>query len=253
VTKHSLSVELYVGLGKQKVHLQSWSSVVDTTDTEINAYGSIWGERQVLNLGSHFNIYSQYKASQWGIANQLGLFPLQSIPTMMNVASSKLPGGSVSGNFGEVLTVLALQAKVPPRKQRALRVGHLCPKPGHANIKCPDLLIETEPIRKDYDLYRTAYAPDLPELPELIPGECKNDDHLGAMRQIVSFWGDLDPFSSGFGFGLISSISYANPPSIRFNLLVCEDDYQLYCKMTSAYFNPERVVIADMKGCLHGF
>ena len=58
MTIHNIKAELYIGLGKKKVSVDSWNSTIPTSDSAIDTFGSIWGERQVLNLGIHFNLYS---------------------------------------------------------------------------------------------------------------------------------------------------------------------------------------------------
>lgn len=252
MSNHAISTQLYIGLGRRKILLQSWSTTLAVTDVEIDTYGSIWGERQVLNLGSHFNLYSNYDPNQWQIGNQMGLFGLNVLPSTAQIASLKLPGGSISGNFGEVLTVLALQAKVPPRRNRSLRVGHLCPTPGNTSVKCPDLLVETAPLEQEYNEYSSRFENTLPRLPQFLPGECKNSDTLGALRQIITYWQSSGANNACFGFGLISSIHYRSPSSITFNLLVPRNVENLNNLLSQPGFDVQTIKQAHMQGILYG-
>jgi len=217
-----------------------------TSDIDIDTYGSIWGEKQILQLGMHFNIYNQYNT--WYLNNQLSLIPNSSIlPSSVIMANSKLPGASVSGNFGEVLTIMALEKKVSPNY---LRICHLCPRPG-VQIKCPDLLLETAPFFQEYNDYIRNSRQALPPLPPLIPGECKNSDFLGALRQLSVYWNQIGPRSALFGYGLISTINYRQNATLKFHILVPLDKPKLESTLVSKPVN--ELIQKDFRGGLYGF
>lgn len=256
MTTHNIKAELYIGLGRKKIAVTSWDTMVSLTDNAIDTYGSIWGERQVLNLGAHFNLYSIANRASWQLQHQLGEKGLAALPSSVKPAPEKMPGGSVSGNFGEVLTVMVLQQKVPKRRDRSLRVGHLCPTQGFSFQKCPDLLVENGPIKDDY-MKIQKQLPSLPNLPPFLPTECKNSDKLGALRQIVEYWRYSSLGSMGYGYGLLSSIKYKNSfiasPSITFNLLVPKQKYGLREILQKPNFKSEDITIKYLKEVLHGF
>lgn len=247
---HNIAVDLYVG-PKQKV--ASWPAL-QTTDLQINWYGSLWGERQVLDLGYHFTVYKEYKKSAWILADQMGYVSPDSLSSATQLAISKLPGGSVSGNFGEVLTILVLESRLT----RPLRVSHLCPIPKHKNLKCPDLLVETTPLQEDYTMFRNKVAPPLfpelmpPPLPDILPGECKNSDFLGALRQIAAYWHGVQVNSPLFGFGLIAQINYNDPPLLRFTILAPKSTDNLQ-KLLASRIDTSELISKNFKGSLYGF
>jgi hypothetical protein len=236
---------------------------LSTDDIEVDMLGSMWGETQILQLGAHLDIYTNYRGrGTWSLANRVGIPPPRTLANSIVPAMSKRPGSSVSGNFGEVLTILALQSKV---KGRDLRICHLCPAQGGPNIKCPDLLLESTPLKEDYDIFKAGLDPDicnrcagkhaipvpLPDLPLFMPGECKNSDFPGALRQLASYWKGVGASSPVYGFGLISSIKYQRPPRLKLNLLV-----PVYgARLTSLLAGKPNANLTgdDFQGILYGF
>lgn len=203
-----------------------------------------------MQLGDHFDVYSQYGINQWPLVGRVGAVSTGVVPPSMKPANSKLPGASISGNFGEVLTVMALEAKVAPRN---LQICHLCPVQGHTKIKCPDLLLETSPFKRNYKIFKNKTTPSPPDMPQLIPGECKNNDFLKALRQLARYWVEVGPSSPVFGFGLISSINYRTPCNLKFNLLVPMNKAGLYTLLTSSSDKTDTLRQWELTGLLYGF
>lgn len=243
----NINVDIIIGKSSGPV-LNSWLPVLSTNDIEIDRYGSIWGESEVLNLGAHFDIYSSNSFGTMG--NTIGTTTTYAPPPNITISTLKSPGSSISGNFGEVLTILALENKVAPNP---LRVCHLTSTiRGIGAIKCPDLLLESTPFVDDYLTFRSRNLGAPLSLPEIIPGECKNNDYLKALRQLAQYWAEITVASPAYGFGLISSIDYrSNPPSIKFNLLIPEDINRLENLLTTTPV--EELRQRDFRGCLYGF
>ncbi|WP_349408729.1 hypothetical protein [Pseudalkalibacillus sp. SCS-8] len=243
MVSHKIKVDVIVGKSTAKI-INSWTPEINTNDLQINRYGSLWGESEVLYLGSHFNLYS---SGGFGAFKKTGGSTTKFIPSKMKVLSHKKPATSVSGNFGEVLTILALETKVAPNP---LLVSHLTAvKSG--TIKCPDLIVESTPLLSDYSLF-TAKCHTAPALPEFIPGECKNNAFVKAIRQLSKYWYEVGSRSPVFGFGLISRIEYKNPPNIKFNLLVPLNKVNLAHLLVKEE-NIDNLTQADFRGCLFGF
>jgi hypothetical protein len=245
VITHSIDVEIRVGRENAQPK-NTWTTPLLTNDLEIDRYGSVWGESEFLYLGSHFNLYSSGTFTTLG-----GRVPAPAshiVPTSIMSTPTKKPASSVSGNFGEVLTILSLESKVAPK---SLYVSHLTSiKAGRRAIQCPDLIVESTPLLSDYSIFQ-ASNPALPALPDFIPGECKNGAYLKALRQLSRYWEEIGSRSPLFGFGLISSINYQFPPSIKFNILVPENTANLAFLL---YTNSiKKLVQDDFKGCLYGF
>lgn len=243
-TNHSLKVEVRVGR-ENTSFVDNWTEIIN--DLQIDRYGSVWGESEVLFLGSHFNLYSS------GIFNKLGGSVHTStkhvIPSSIMVNHVKKPASSVSGNFGEVLTILSLESRIAPRP---LIVSHLTSVvAGRGSIKCPDLIVESTPILPGYFEFRKG-NPEAPLLPNLIPGECKNNAFLKALKQLVQYWKEIGCRSQLFGFGLISSINYNSPPLIKLNILVPKSRTELALLLYSQKAIDE-LVQNDFEGCLYGF
>jgi hypothetical protein len=78
MTQHNIIVEIYMGVSKSPINI--WDPVLSTTDTEIDKYGSIWGEREVLQLGAHFNTYRRYKKGR-SIRNRISVQKLPGMPS----------------------------------------------------------------------------------------------------------------------------------------------------------------------------
>lgn len=243
-TNHSINVEVRVGRENTSL-VDNWTELIN--DLQIDRYGSVWGESEVLFLGSHFNLYSS------GIFNKLGgsvhTSTTHVIPLSMMVNHVKKPASSVSGNFGEVLTILSLESKIAPRP---LIVSHLTSVvAGRGSIKCPDLIVESAPLLPSYFMFRKA-NPTAPPLPNLIPGECKNNAYLKALKQLAQYWKEIGCGSQLFGFGLISSINYNSSPLIKFNILVPKNRAKLALLLYSKK-SIDKLVQNDFKGCLYGF
>jgi hypothetical protein len=257
------TIEVKVHMGNKRRPIRTWDPLLSTDDLEVDMLGSIWGERQILHLGAHLDLYTNYMGrGTWGIGNRIGTLPPNILAPSMEPAMSKLPGSSVSGNFGEVLTILALQSRI---KGRDLRICHLCPVRGGPNIKCPDLLLESAPLADDYDIFRGRFDPrmcsrcgrrhvnpvPLPNLPLFMPGECKNSNSVGALRQLASYWKEVGDSSPVYGFGLISTVRYQRPPALKLRLLVPVHRAGLTAVLASkvnADLGP-----ADFRGCVYGF
>jgi hypothetical protein len=250
-------------MGKKRRPFNTWLPQLSTDDIEVDMLGSVWGERQVLHLGAHLDLYTNYRGrGTWPLSNPMGSPPSNSLAPSMEPAMSKLPGSSVSGNFGEVLTILALQSRI---NGRPLRICHLCPKRNSPNIKCPDLLLESTPLVDDYNIFRGNFDPrmcgrcgsrhanpvPLPDLPLFMPGECKNSDTKGALRQLASYWKDVGDGSPVYGFGLISTIRYQRPPWLKLRLVVPVHRSRLTAVLASKANGS--LEPADFRGCLYGF
>lgn len=228
MTVHRINIELYIGINKSV--FQTWP-VVETTDTEIDKYGAIWGEREVLQLGAHFNVYRRYPRGR-RLRNRILVG--SGIPASFEPLPNKLPGSSVSGNFGEVITILALEAQL---LGRSLLVSHLCPARGHKELRCPDLIFEAAPLTQVYNSFRASFQQTqlwdtenitFPDLPLYLPGECKNQNVRGAVGQMAQYWKEAGSQNPAFGFGLISSINYRDQPVLKMFLLIPRDKAQLY-------------------------
>lgn len=250
---HNIKVDVIIGK-KQKIG--SWNPAISTTDVEISKYGSIWGERQVLDLGSHYNLYSQYGTQAWKLQSQASPTAVAGLPPQLQVTPNKLPGGSVSGNFGEVLTILALETRVLPRP---LTICHLCPEPGFTKLKCPDLLLETAPLQQDYLTFQQYYQNSLfsfvqqpPNLPDFVPGECKNSDFNGALQQLAAYWRLVGPSSAVFGFGVISQINYKKG-QLELHILVPCDCTALASLLMQPTYDVKTLKLNDVTGRLYGF
>ncbi|MBV9786749.1 MAG: hypothetical protein JOZ51_01135 [Chloroflexi bacterium] len=250
--KHKIQIDIFIG---KKCKIRSWSPPLSTTDVEISKYGSLWGERQVLDLGPHYNLYSQYGAQTWDLQSQATLTALAALPEELEPTPYKLPGGSVSGNFGEVLTILALETRILPRP---LTVCHLCPKPGFKRLKCPDLMLETAPLQPEYAVFQQSFQSSfwpedqLPQLPDFIPGECKNADFNGALQQLATYWRLVKEQSLVFGFGLISQIDYKKS-RLELHILVPRDRAALASVIMQSDFDPKTLKPAHIAGSMYGF
>lgn len=204
----------------------------------------MWGERHVLHLGAHFDIYSMTAPASWGLTSSIGTPPPGSLPVNMQIADHKLPGSSISGNFGEVLTVFCLESL----SRRPLQIGHL--RANVANKSAPDLMIETTPLAHHFQKLGIPYP-----IPSIIPAECKNSEFTSALRQICKYWVQATTGSSTFGFGLISNISYryrsVKTPQVTFYLLAPVSTSALATLLAS--HPPDDLRRDDFKGCLYGF
>lgn len=258
MTIYNITVDVYVG-GTRAAKVNSWNPSLSTSDVDINKYGSVWGERQVLRLGTHFNIYKNYPQPAWSLSSSISSASSSVIPTSLRQATDKLPAGSVSGNFGEVLTIMALEWKIAPR---ALRICHLCPSSNCPNIKCPDLLVESYPLKQDYKIFKNPPSTSLPRppnlpipprnLPTYIPGECKNSDFLGGLRQLAKYWMEIGSKSPIFGFGFISRIDYRSC-SLKINLMVPLNSNGLGTMLAQPGLDENDLIQSDFKGLLYGF
>ncbi|KPL57647.1 hypothetical protein [Rossellomorea vietnamensis] len=245
MTTFTIDVEIRIGKENASV-FNTWIPPVHTNDIELDRYGSLWGENEVLFLGAHYDIYSS--SSFTSLGNRIGA-TTHSVPTSYTISNAKSPGGSVSGNFGEVLTILALESKITPRP---LRVCHLSSVlSGAGAIKCPDLILESSPLSSDYLAFRTTNPTAPTFLPDIIPGECKNNAYLKALRQLAQYWIEISSASPIFGFGLISSINYRTNQVIKFNLLVPEDKPALISLLGSKPV--DELKQRDFRGILYGF
>lgn len=224
-----------------------FSCSMSINDMDITSYGSIWGENQVLHLGSHFEVYSRKNRYQkrWNLYNTIS----KNIPIYsgIEVQTQKKPASSVSGNFGEVLSIMALEHMVAPRQ---LQVCHLTSKiKGRNASKCPDLLVESRPFKKPYKKFKKK-NPNAPELPAFLPGECKNNYSIRALRQLTSYWLEIGPQADTYGFGFISCINYADPSnSIEIYLLIPKNK----AKLQKLLSNNANITHEDFKGCFYGF
>lgn len=231
---HFHDVEVIVRIGKKEV--ARWNEAI--TDQEISMYGSIWGECQVLSLGDHYNVYTETEQANWFFPPRLTQ-PTFFSHTGVSIAPSKKHGGSVSGNFGEVFTIIALEAM---NNNNPIRICHLS-----SQNKCPDLFLESAPLLKYYQLSNVT----LPLLPDLIPGECKNTGFIKAVRQLVSFWNDIGRSNDVFGFGIISNIEYKQRKALTITILAPIDKLALELKVCSKPLAD--ITQADLGGYIYGF
>jgi len=270
MAKHQFAVTTLMG----KRVMQRWSPDLFIDDIQVDKAGSLWGERQILQLGAHLDIYTHYRRGSprgiWRLGNGLTSTSTNTLrvtsmlaPTMQ-AARGKLPGSSVSGNFGEVVTILALESR--KKQRRALQICHLCPSPGNTTMKCPDLLLESDPLNGDYAIYmqsgsqggmcikcgRASRRPvTAPTLPLFMPGECKNTNFIGALRQLATYWQQVKSGSPVFGFGLISTIQYQAPPELKLHLIVPENVARLNTLLAGGAVN--NLIQTSFRGILYGF
>jgi hypothetical protein len=224
--------------------LAEWTIV--TNDLEINMYGSLWGESLVLQLGNHLSVYRQ-SGSLWWALNQT----ISPINPSYEPQTGKVAGSSVTGNFGEVFTILALESLLP--FPRFLGICHITSSYGK---RSPDIFLETAPI---LDFYNQKFKnkkktmPLRPDLKPLIPGECKNSDFLSALRQLAVYW-YFSPRSPDYGYGLISTVDYKQPNEIvvNLNLIIPKDITKLQSILTSEKVAKE-IKQKDLEDVLYGF
>lgn len=274
MAKHTFKVTVFVGQEK----VRRWSPDLQVDDIQVDKAGSLWGEKQILHLGAHLDVYTHYRRGttrgRWRSGGTVSastagtLRTTSTLPPSYDPALGKLPGSSVSGNFGEVITILALEAK--KRRRRALQICHLCPRQGLTNLKCPDLLLESAPLQPDYELFKlkrlhglcsicglascaSPVSPVLlPPLPLFMPGECKNTNFLGALRQLVTYWQEAKQGSPVYGYGLISTIRYQRPPELKLHLMVPENAAALDT-LLSGITSVDDLHQANFRGILYGF
>ncbi|TKH01450.1 hypothetical protein FC682_23080 [Peribacillus simplex] len=202
---------------------------INITDKTINMFGSLYGESQILDLGNHFNLYHLKGKKKWRLRG--GSTPLSPhIPSGILLNLEKKPGTSVSGNFGEVLTILILKKLFLPKK---LTICHLKSKK-----KCPDLMLDSSVFDTYYSSSKTLKY-SLPSLPDILLGECKNTNFPEALTQLATIWyemGDPSVYKNPlFGFGVISNLYYkTNPPKIRFSIISPVNRTALYKKLNDA-------------------
>ncbi|MGE8205835.1 hypothetical protein ACQKP0_14865 [Heyndrickxia sp. NPDC080065] len=197
---------------------------INITDKIINMFGSLYGESQIIDLGNHFNLYHQYGKHKWHLSKGGKTAVPKSFPKHISINLEKKPGTSVSGNFGEVLTIFILKKLFLPKK---LTICHLT-----SNRTCPDLILDSSVI----DTYWSSKAPkySLPPLPHILLGECKNTKFPEALNQLASIWYEMGPPPSNplFGFGIISNLKYRTvPPKITFSIISPANDTALYNKL----------------------
>ncbi|MCK9857603.1 hypothetical protein [Paenibacillus sp. ATY16] len=226
-------VEIYIGktrpdFSKTPVFrprpLSRW--IIHTNDFEVNVYGSIWGENLVLNLGNHMSVYRQPRSSLWWQLNQT----MSPINPHFQPQSVKVSASSITGNFGEVLTILALESRI--NLPRFMNICHLTSRYGG---KSPDLFLESNPLLNTYQRkFQIKNTLVRPNLPDFMPGECKNNDFLKALKQIAVYWFN-NQTSPDYGFGLVSSINFrqSNEIYLSFNLLIPRDIPKLRSQLTS--------------------
>ncbi|EEK75682.1 hypothetical protein P5808_05340 [Bacillus cereus] len=219
---HRIQIHIRIG---SKIDLENFYYYTD--DWELDALGSQWGERMVLNLGQHFNVYRNQIASEWALSNTLTTAsshltaPILVNPFTINI--EKDYGSSISGNFGEVLTIQALKLLSPSVRY------NICHLKSGTDTKTPDLFLNSDAFISIYGDYRKKCKPkDRPpaELPNYMPGECKNTQYIEAIRQIASYWRIVGENSDDFGFGLVSNLAFRNisEPKITFTLLIRREE-----------------------------
>jgi hypothetical protein len=93
------TIEVSVHIGKKRQSIRAWTPQLSTDDFEVDKLGSMWGERQILQLGAHLDLYTNYRGrGTWVLNNRVGALPSGTLASSMEPAMSKLPGSSVSGN-----------------------------------------------------------------------------------------------------------------------------------------------------------
>ncbi|WHX40371.1 hypothetical protein QNH36_22465 [Mesobacillus sp. AQ2] len=219
---------------------------IESSTFELNMYGSLWGESLVLQLGNHLSVYRQ-KGSLWWALNQT----ISPINPSYEPQTGKTAGSSVTGNFGEVFTILALESLKPT--SQFLGVCHITSTSGK---RSPDLFVETSSIIDSYNdkfKLKKRSSPLRPDLPPLIPGECKNSDFLNALRQLAVYWYN-SPGSRDYGYGLISTIDYKQPDEIfiNLNLIIPKDDSLLRSMLVSEEV-AKKIKQEDLEGIMYGF
>lgn len=224
--------------------LAEWT--INTNDFELNMYGSLWGESLVLDLGNHLSIYRQRKSLWWSLNQTIS--PIN--PTYES-QTGKIAGSSVTGNFGEVFTILALEAILP--YPTFLGICHITSKSGK---RSPDIFVETTPLINVYDRkFRTKKRniPTRPVLPSTIPGECKNSNFLEALRQLAVYW-YYSPHSLDYGYGLISTIDYkeSNEIMVNLNLIIPKDIPLLRSNLISEKY-AKGLKQEDLEDIMYGF
>ncbi|MEO4052950.1 hypothetical protein [Solibacillus sp. CAU 1738] len=251
--KFEIKARLFIG--NSRIDLKNYPSfrprplvewIINTNDFELNMYGSLWGESLVLDLGNHLSVYRQ-KSSLWWALNQT----VSPINPSYAPQTGKTAGSSVTGNFGEVLTILALESLVP--YPEFLGICHITSKYGK---RSPDIFVETTPL---IDVHNKKFknkkktSPSRSNWPSSIPGECKNSDFLEALRQLAVYW-FYSQSSDDFGYGLISTINYeeSNEIMVNLNLIIPKDIPKLRGILISEK-DAKGLKQKDLKDVMYGF
>ncbi|PFE93428.1 hypothetical protein [Bacillus thuringiensis] len=216
---------------------------IDTNDSELNIYGSLWGESLVLQLGNHLSIYRQPESLWWALNQTISPIHPAYKPQHLKVA-----GTSIAGNFGEVFTILALESQIS--YPNFLNVCHIT---SVSNSSSPDLFLETEPFVQVYN-QKFNKRKIRPELVPFIAGECKNSDFSKAFRQLAAYWSSY-PSSGDFGYGLISTIDYKQPNEliVNFNLIIPRDESKVKSILASKDKKQLRLNSIKVKEAFYGF
>ncbi|MED4229508.1 hypothetical protein [Neobacillus cucumis] len=219
--KHEFEITFRIGKDNSTKDVQK----LNITDKIITMFGSLYGESQILDLGNHFNLYHLYGKNKWPI--RMGGSPVlpTHFPKHISINLEKKPGTSVSGNFGEVLTIFILKKLFLPK---ILTICHLTSKK-----KCPDLMLDSSVVDTYYSSSKTLKY-FLPPLPHILLGECKNTKFPEALNQLASVWYEMGPPPSNplFGYGIISNLNYKTfPPKITFSIISPANNTTLYNKL----------------------
>lgn len=200
------NINLQIRIGNLKAPILQTESVKPIKDIVLDAYGTYYGETEILHLGSHLNKYIVSSFHDINRNRPTNPHHVLGIPGSTKIPTHKKAAPSVSGNLGEVLTCYALEdiakSSIAINSISALKSGA---------IRCPDFIVETRPL--------TAALSYLPRLPDYIPCECKNNDFLEALRQLASYWKELPYPHPSFGYGIISSLDYSGSITLKFNFI----------------------------------